>query len=141
MTSHVERNFTLVLRIANDVLEGRADLRGCAIALSAQADQVSAELRDAEARFDATPDDRSLRRIIAARASFCGQVAVERLVQAMADGSESGIEQALQIFDPTAMAIVRYLNEEADGDDSGAVAAVEEACSMLPADRRAMLSR
>jgi hypothetical protein len=139
--SLVERTFTLVLRIANAILEGTADTWACAIALSAQADQVSSELRGAEGGFDATPDNQALRRIIAARAAFCGQVAGERLLEAYATQGESGIEQAFDTFDPMANAIVRYLNERANGDEDDAVATVEQACAMLPPDRRAMLSR
>ena len=36
MSSLVERNFTLVLRIANAIVQGRADAGVCAIALAAQ---------------------------------------------------------------------------------------------------------
>lgn len=141
MSSLVEQSFTLVLRIANTILGGGADARVCAIALSAQADQVSAELRDAEAGFDAGPGEDALRRIIAARAAFCSQVAGETFVDAYAAQGSSGIEQALDAFDPMAIVLVRYLNEQAKGDEAAAVDAVEKACSMLPPDRRAMLSR
>ena len=141
MTSLVEQNFTLVLRIANSMLEGVADPEGSAIALCAQADQVSAELREAQRRFDDSPDDDSLRRVTEARATFCGQVAGERLLESFSGRGESGLDEALDTFDPTANAIVRYLNERADGDEDGMVAAVEHACAMLPPDRRASLSR
>jgi hypothetical protein len=141
MSSLVERNFTVVLRIVNAILQGRADAWACSIALSAQADQVSAELRAAEAGFDATPDDRALRRIFAARAAFCGQVAGERFVEAYAVGGTAGIEDAFAAFDLMAGALVRFVNDRALGNEGGAVAAVEQACAMLPPDRRAMLSR
>ena len=142
MTSLVEQNFTLVLRIANSMLEGVADPEGSAIALSAQADQVSAELREAQRRFESAPDDDSLHhRVTAARAAFCGQVAGERLLESFSGRGESGLDEALDTFDPTANAIVRYLNERADGDAAGMVAAVEHACAMLPPERRASLSR
>lgn len=141
MSSHVEQTLTLVLRIANAILEGRAHAERCMISLRAQGDQVSAELREAEAVFDVEPGDDALRRIVAARAAFCGQVAGERLVGAFATGGQSGVEDALPTFEATANALVRYVNEHANGEESVAVAAVEEACTLLPPDRRAMLSR
>jgi hypothetical protein len=141
MSSLVEQTLVLELRIANAILDGTADTHACTCALSAQADQVSSELRAAEAGFDATPDEEGLRRIVAARAAFCGQVAGERLLEAFVKQGGSGMEAALDAFQTTANAIVRYLNDRANGDEAGAVAAVERACTMLPPDRRAMLGR
>ncbi len=141
MTSLFEQTFVLVLRIANGILEGRPDARASAAALTAQADQVAAELRAAEARFDEAPGQAGLSRILGARAAFCGQVAGERLLRTFVERGELGVPRAIETFDVTANTLVRYLNAEADGDEVGAIEAVEDACSMLPPDRREMLSR
>ena len=141
MSSLFEQTFVLVLRIANGILEGRSDARASAAALTAQADQVAAELREAEARFDETPGHAGLRRILGARAAFCSQVACERLLQTVVQRGRLGVPRAIETFDLTANTIVRYLNAEADGNEVGAIEAVEDACSMLPPGRREMLSR
>ena len=141
MSSLFEQTFVLVLRIANGILEGRTDADASAAALSAQADQVEAGLRDAEMRFDVAPDQEGLRRVVEARAAFCGQVAGERLLGAFVQRKAMGVPTAIETFDLTANTLVRYLNAEADGDEVGAIEAVEDACSMLPPDRREMLSR
>ena len=137
MSSLFERSFTTVLRIANAILEGRANGASCAIAMSAQADQVAAGLRDAEAAFDAEPGEETLGRVIDARAAFCGQVAGEELVEAFARRGEWAVTRAVDAFDPIANALVRYVGARTDGDRAGSVAAVEEACSLLPKERRA----
>ena len=141
MSSLFEQTFVLVLRIANGILEGRSDAPASAAALTAQADQVAAELREAEARFDEAPGHAGLSRILAARAAFCGQVAGERLLRTFVQRGEMGVARAIETFDMTANTLVRYLNAEADGDEVGAIEAVEDACSMLPPDRRQTLSR
>ena len=140
MSSLFEQTFVLVLRIANGILEGRSDTRASAAALTAQADQVAAELREAEARFDETPGHAGLSRILGARAAFCSQVACERLLETFVQRGQLGVPRAIETFDLTANTIVRYLNAEADGDEVGAIEAVEDACSMLPPGRREMLS-
>jgi hypothetical protein len=140
MSDLFEQTFTLVLRVANAILEGRADGRTCAIALSAQGDQVASGLREAEMDFDVDPSAATLRLVICARAAFCGQVAGEELVDSFTRHGERALARALDAFDPTANALVRYVNAEADGDSAAAVAAVEAACALLPPDRRATLS-
>ena len=136
-----EQTFTLVLRIANAILEGRADAGSGAIALGAQGDQVMAGLRQGEATFDVDADGRALLAIVDARAAFCAQVAGEQLVDAYARRGSLGAMRALDAFDPIANALVRFANARETRDDAAAVAAVEDACALLPPDRRETLSR
>jgi hypothetical protein len=136
MNGLFEQTFVLVLRVATAILQGTADPETFAVALSAQADQVGAGLREAESAFDRAPADRELGDVVDARAAFCAQVAGERLLEAFVRRGEWALTRALDTFDVTANELVRYLNAEAHGDRPGAVAAVEEAWSTLPADRR-----
>ena len=136
-----EQTFTLVLRIANAILEDRANAGPGAIALRAQGDQVLAGLRLTESRFDARPGTDTLRAVVDARAAYCGQVAGERLLEAYARRGTAGVSRALDGFDRTANALIRYANARSTGDDAAAVAAVEEARALLPPDRRETLSR
>jgi hypothetical protein len=140
MDTLFEQTFMLVVRIATSILEGTADAEACAMALSAQADQVQTGVRDAESAFDSAPGEDTLGGVTDARAAFCGQVAGERLLEAFVRRGEWGITRALDTFDRTANVLIRYLNAESEGDRSRAMAAVEEACSMLPVDRRVTLS-
>ena len=139
MSNLFDQTFTLVLRVANAILDGHADGGVCAIALSAQADQVASGMRDADAALDRDRNDDTLRDVLDARAAFCCQVAGEELVEAYTRLGAWALARALDTFDPSANALVRYLNARADDDDGAAVAAVADACALLPPDRRATL--
>ena len=134
-----ERTFTLVLRIANAILEDRVDPNGFAAALSAQGDQVVAELRAAERGFDDAPGGVALSAVLGARASLCGQVAGEQLLETWIRGGPSAVTKALDAFDRSASALARYATASSTGDLADAVAAVEAACTQLPPDLRAAL--
>jgi hypothetical protein len=118
--------------------EGTVDPEAFAVALSAQADQVGAGLRDAGWAFDRTPPDRELDDVVGVRAAFCAQVAGERLLEAFVRGGEWSLTRALDTFDVTANELVRYLDAKARDDRPEAVTALEDAWSTLPADRRTL---
>jgi hypothetical protein len=140
MDTLFEQTFMLVVRIATSILEGTADADAGAAALSAQADQVETGVHAAESAFDSAPGEDTLDGVVCARAALCAQVAGERLLEAFVRRGGWGITRALDTFDRTANMLVRYLNAESEGDRSRAMAAVEEARSTLPADRRVTLS-